>query len=255
MWWLCAYYALLFGGLATMLIDGFGLISFLVYYAGMPLGALVVWRLSGRSIAALARTGGLKSLVRAVTGVLGASAAVGVIYAVLALFDWAALGQARAGFGRFALALGAQQVLVAGFEELAFRGVLQTLLVDRLGLTRGVGCAAGLFGLFHLPNLIYQDVPETLIPVALANLTVMGAVFGMAFERSGRRLALPVALHFGWNIAAYSIEDGFELYLNGPGSVVGHPAWFPETGLAALVGLGLAGVLAWALTGSRGLAE
>jgi len=171
--------------------------------------------------------------------------AVGAVMAILLAVDWAALGEPRAAFGRFLLIMGGQQVLVAGFEELAFRGVIQALLIDRLGSGRGLAAAAGLFGLFHLPNLIYQDVPGGLILVALLNLTVMGEVFGAAYERSGRRLALPFALHLGWNLAAYSFEGGFHLQLSGPAAIAGDPAWFPETGLAALVGLALAGTLVW----------
>src|SRR5690606_18115769 len=116
------------------------------------------------------------------------------------------------------------------------------------GMGRGLGIAAGLFGLFHLPNLIYQDVPGSLIPVALASLTVMGVVFGWAFERSGRLLALPVALHFGWNMATYSFEDGLGLHLNVLALIAGDPAWFPESGLATMLGLALVGAVGWALT-------
>lgn len=246
--WLWIYFALLVGGLATMLIDGFGLLAFLVYYAGMPLGAVAVWWLSGRSAGALVRGEAIRALRVAVPGAIGAALAAGAIYAALAVAGWAALDGPRAAFGRFLLVLSGQQVLVAGFEELAFRGVMQALLIDRLGMGRGLGIAAGSFGLFHLPNLIYQDVPGSLIPVALANLTVMGVVFGWAFERSGRLLALPVVLHFGWNMATYSFEDGFGLRFNGPALITGDPAWFPESGLATLLGLALVGALAWALT-------
>lgn len=243
--WLYAYYVLLLGGLATMLVDGFGTVAFLVYYAGMPLGVVAVWLLSGRRIRALGWPAGFGALRGIVLGVIWAATAVGAVMAILLAVDWAALGEPRAAFGRFLLIMGGQQVLVAGFEELAFRGVIQALLIDRLGSGRGLAAAAGLFGLFHLPNLIYQDVPGGLILVALLNLTVMGAVFGAAYERSGRRLALPFALHLGWNLAAYSFEDGFHLQLSGPAAIAGDPAWFPETGLAALVGLALAGTLVW----------
>lgn len=249
MWWLYGYYALLLGGLATMLVDGLGMVAFLVYGAGMPLGALAVWRLSGRRFGVLGWPSRAGAQRDGLLGSAGAAAAVGAVYAVLAAAGWAALGEPQAAFGRFLLVLAGQQVLVAGFEELAFRGVIQALLVDRLGSARGLGAAAGLFGLFHLPNLIYQEVPAGLIPVALLNLTVMGLVFGVAFERAGRRLALPFALHFGWNLAAYSFEDGFHLQLSGPAGIAGDPVWFPETGLAALFGLALAGALAWVLAG------
>lgn len=251
MLWLCAYYGLLLGGLATMLVDGVGRVAFLAYYAGMPLGALAVWALNRRRLAALG-WGSYPGVTRDLAlGITGAAAAVGLMTALLAAAGWASPGEPRAGLARFLAALAAQQVLVAAGEELAFRGVIQALLTDRLGVARGVGTAAILFGLFHLPNLIYQEVPAGLIPVALLNLTVMGIVFGAAFERGGRRLALPFALHLGWNLAAYTLEDGVRLSLTGPAALAGRQMWFPETGLASLLGLAFAAWLAWALTGSR----
>ncbi len=251
MLWLCAYYGLLLGGLATMLVDGLGRAAFLAYYAGMPLGALAVWGLNRRRLTALgwsAYPGVARDLA---LGITGAAAAVGLVAALLAAAGWASPGDPRAGVARFLAVLAAQQALVAGFEELAFRGVIQALLVDRLGVARGVAMAAALFGLFHLPNLIYQEVPARLIPVALLNLTVMGIVFGAVFERGGRRLALPFALHLGWNLAAYTLEDGLRLSLTGPEALAGRPVWFPETGLASLLGLAFVGWVARALAASQ----
>jgi len=248
MLWLCVYYGLLLGGLATMLVEGLGRAAFLMYYAGMPLGALSVWALNRRRLAALgplSYPGAARDLA---LGIPGAAAAVGLVAALLAVAGWASLDGARAGLAQFLVALAAQQALVAGVEELAFRGVIQTLLVDRLGVMRGVGLAAILFGLFHLPNLLYQEVPAGLIPVALLNLTVMGIVFGAAFERGGRRLALPFALHLGWNLAAYTLEDGFRLSLSGPAALAGRAMWFPETGLVSLLGLALVAWVVRALT-------
>jgi len=246
--WLFAYYALLLSGLAVMLIDGLGWVAFLVYFAGMPLGALAVWWLNRRPLAALGAAPYRGMLRQSAAGMVGAAAAAGAVYALLAAAGWASLAGPERAVGRFLILLAGQQLLVAGVEELAFRGIVQSLLVDRLGGARGLGGAAALFGAFHLPNLLYQGVPAGLIPIALIALTAMGVVFGAAYERSDRRLAFPVALHAGWNIAAYSLEDGLGLRLSGPAWLAGRPEWFPESGLASLVGLALVGGLVWVLT-------
>lgn len=253
--WLWAYYGLLLGGLAAMLVEGLGRLAFLAYYAGMPLGALAVWRLNRRRLAVLGATVYPGAGRHLALGAALAAAAVGALYLLLAAVGWASLGEPQPALAQFLVVLAAQQVLVAAFEELAFRGVIQPLLSGWLGWARGLAAAAALFALFHVPHLVYQEVPARLIPVALLNLALMGAVFGLAFERTGQRLALPFALHLGWNMAAYTLEDGLRVSLGGPELLVGRSAWFPESGLACLLPLALAGGAALALGRDRAAPE
>jgi membrane protease YdiL (CAAX protease family) len=129
------------------------------------------------------------------------------------------------------------QLLVATWEELAFRGALQPIAIARLGTTQGLATASVLFGLFHLPNILYHDVPVALIPQTVIALTIMGIAFGAATLRADGQLAWPIALHFGWNSACFGLEETFTYHFKGPQWLVGTPAWFPESGLPGLLTL------------------
>jgi len=221
---LLAYYSLLIAGLAAMLAPGLGWLALATYYVWMPLGALGVWALNGRQPRELGIRFGWRSARQFVLGAGGAASAGGL--------SWTAR---QVVFG-----LVVQQAIVAAIEELAFRGVLQPTLAAAWGPWRGLAAAAILFGLFHLPNILYQDVPPALIPVTLISLTVMGIAFGLAYHLTRGWLALPVGLHFGWNVIAFGFEDGFAPDFTGPQWIAGAPEWFPESGVlgcAALAGL------------------
>jgi membrane protease YdiL (CAAX protease family) len=84
-------------------------------------------------------------------------------------------------------------------EELVFRGGLQAALRHRLpacafGISGANAVASALFALAHLwahPPLAALGV----LPVSL--------VLGVAYERSGDRLVLPIALHLYFNALLY----------------------------------------------------
>ncbi|MEM6551940.1 MAG: CPBP family intramembrane glutamic endopeptidase [Planctomycetota bacterium] len=92
-------------------------------------------------------------------------------------------------------------VLAPLFEELLFRGVLQTVLVKRLGWRSevlggagrwvGVGLTAGLFGVIHLGSVE---------AVSLPGLVVLGVVLGAYYERTGDLLGCVVG-HAVFNAA------------------------------------------------------
>lgn len=74
-------------------------------------------------------------------------------------------------------------------EELVFRGLLQPLLISRLGARNGVLLTAALFGAVHLP----------FSPLFALLAGVAGLGYGLAFHYSGR-LAVAVALHLAVNL-------------------------------------------------------
>lgn len=80
-----------------------------------------------------------------------------------------------------AVAIGAPVV-----EELFYRGVVQKNLVARWGPWVGIGLASVLFGIVHFSL------------VELVPLTVVGAVFGYLYHRSGR-LAPAIVAHITFN--------------------------------------------------------
>ncbi|MOA35810.1 CAAX amino terminal protease self- immunity [compost metagenome] len=74
-------------------------------------------------------------------------------------------------------------------EELVFRGLLQPLLVARLGARYGVLLTALLFGAVHLP----------FSPLFAVLATLAGLGYGLAFHYSGR-ISLAIALHLAVNL-------------------------------------------------------
>lgn len=77
-------------------------------------------------------------------------------------------------------------------EELAYRGLAQTVLGDRLGRHRRwltVGLVAVLFAAMHLPAVTWHALP---------GLAVLGVVWGVLYERTGSIWG-PVASHAAFN--------------------------------------------------------
>lgn len=244
---LTLYYLALVGGLATMLVADLGWVAWGTYFIGMPLGAVAL-RLSQRAahpVRDLTITG--PALARAGLGALLAGAIVLGLFALMLGAGWASVQSHQFSLRSIVLGVLGPQFLVAVWEEFSFRGAVQPVVIRRWGAVRGLAVASILFGAFHLPNMLYQDVPPDLIPLTVATLTLMGLVFGLAYQRGGG-LALPVALHFGWNSACFAIGEIATYRLTGPQVLIGTTAWFPESGLLGAAALAVLASAVWRLT-------
>lgn len=108
-------------------------------------------------------------------------------------------------------------------EEAMFRGWLQPVLVEWIGVPGGVVAGAITFAAFHA-------IIATWDPVSLVNMFLGGLLFGLLALRSGGLLA-PIAAHFAYN----AIEDnGLGLVPDGLGGALG-----------SVFDLGLAGTPVW----------
>lgn len=233
-------------GLATMLLDGWGSVALITYIVWMPLGALLLWRVSGRSWADLRASiiPGYAHWRRAIRGAAIAAGTVCLIFTFILGAGWLHIPAVTFSLWSMIVGVTIPQALVAMFEEVTFRGIIQRLLTSQYGITYGVTGTSLLFGLFHLPNIIYHDVPTRLLPITLITLVLMGWVFGWALIVADQHLALPIGLHWGWNVACFGLDVLFTPTLSGPSWLVGVWAWFPESGLLGLAGLILVG---WAI--------
>jgi membrane protease YdiL (CAAX protease family) len=84
------------------------------------------------------------------------------------------------------------------YEELLFRGYLLYQAMRLLGPRRAVLLDAAAFGVYH-----WFSFGALGNPVAMAFVFVMTGAFGLMFAISFRQtksLALPLGLHFGWNV-------------------------------------------------------
>jgi membrane protease YdiL (CAAX protease family) len=105
-----------------------------------------------------------------------------------------------AGLGESDVGALARLALLAGgiaaaalFEEVICRGYIQGNIAERSGPAAAIAASSLIFGVLH-------GVNPNITVLALANLVLAGALFGLAYERC-RTLWLPWGLHFGWNLA------------------------------------------------------
>jgi membrane protease YdiL (CAAX protease family) len=246
--WILLYFGLLIGGLSTMLLDELGWVAFTIYCAGMPLGALLLWRLCRGSFSIPGILPYRGVVHHFILGTTGSLAAVLLVYGALRAAGWLHVTTLNWTIAGLVIGVAAQQFVVAVIEEFTFRGVIQTLFSHSTGPSRGLLIASSLFGLFHLPNILHQGVRGLYIPLTVAVLTLMGIVFGWAFARTNQHLALPVALHFGWNTACFGLEAVHDFSFSGPGWLTGVAEWFPESSVMGALGLGVLGLLVHRLT-------
>ncbi len=94
------------------------------------------------------------------------------------------------------------------FEELLFRGYLLYKAIEWLGARKGCFISAIVFGVYHWFS--YGVIGNIVPMVYVFFLTGMfGLMLAYAFERT-KSIALPIALHFGWNLVTIFV------FSNGP---------------------------------------
>lgn len=144
-------------------------------------------------------------------------------------------GANATGLGGLVLAGIALTLVQSAMEEVLFRGWLQPVLIERIGLIAGIAVSSITFMAFHLIGGAIQ--PMSMLVIALA-----GAMFGLLALRSGGIIA-PAIAHAAWNASEDSVfglvpNPGNELF----GSImdfdlVGSPLWGgSDEGLNASIG-------------------
>ena len=248
------FYALLLTGLAAMLVGG-GSIALVTYALGMPAGA--IWlRLHRPAQVAPVRTVPDRYAIRQAVylGIVAGIIPV-ILIGLMGVTGWADLAPQPVRLSALLLGVLIPQFSVALVEEFTFRATIQPLLMHRFTPQVGLLVASLLFGFFHLPNILFHDVPLSLIPLTLTSLTLMGVAFGQAFIRSGAWLGVPAIMHFTWNTACFGLEDLFDFSYSGPAWLTGSTAWFPESGLLGLAGLALLSILVCVLPYAGGTSQ
>jgi membrane protease YdiL (CAAX protease family) len=91
-------------------------------------------------------------------------------------------------------------------EEALFRGVIQTELEERWGLP-GVAISSVIFGAIHIGNFA-KDARTAAI--AIPTLSVLGGALGMAYRHNDHKLAVPVAMHFWYNLLLSATAFAFD---------------------------------------------
>ncbi|MGV9172025.1 MAG: type II CAAX prenyl endopeptidase Rce1 family protein [Promethearchaeia archaeon] len=91
-----------------------------------------------------------------------------------------------------------RQLRPAICEELAFRGIILTLLLNNYSENEAISINAMLFGVMHVINLFQgADLFSTLFQVVYA--TIFGIVFALIFKKT-KSLVPPITIHYFINI-------------------------------------------------------
>jgi membrane protease YdiL (CAAX protease family) len=91
------------------------------------------------------------------------------------------------------------------FEEVLFRGFAFQRAMRGMGTWSAIGLFGVLFCLGHVPGNL--DIDAGLMATAMANLFAYAILQSVLFLRT-RSLALPIGLHFGWNLLQASLGFG-----------------------------------------------
>jgi membrane protease YdiL (CAAX protease family) len=91
------------------------------------------------------------------------------------------------------------------FEEVLFRGFAFQRAMHGMGTWSAIGVFGVLFCLGHVPGNL--DIGAALMATAMANLFANAILQSVLFLRT-RSLALPIGLHFGWNLLQASLGFG-----------------------------------------------
>jgi len=118
-------------------------------------------------------------------------------------------------------------------EELAWRGYLQNIFINKFGVIRGIVFLGVIWGLFHLPlNLAGYNYPETPILGGFLYMTItcisLGAVFGWARIKTNSVWPAAVA-HAAYNVIITIVVlnkprinvNLYNLYINGMEIIIG----------------------------------
>lgn len=117
------------------------------------------------------------------------------------------------------------------FEELAHRGYILPRIESLLGKTRAILISSIFFSFLHFSWWAYSGVTLPLILIFSFNMFLGGVVLCFCYYWSGRRLWVPIAFHFTWNMLAYLLFPSF------PRDTVIRPEIFQiEWGITTIIG-------------------
>lgn len=197
------------------------LISTILFFGTYALFYLLVvgfmwWERSG-DISTLGLQTDDKTLHHLAVGVIGGFAGTILVY-LIALFFGGDLRPASQITEDLVVSQFILTIPVALFEELAYRGYLLTRLEKVVGQTLAVVGTSLLFALLHFSWwLPLGSVPLHLIPIFTFNLFLGGVVLSYSYYWSGRKLWVPIAFHFAWNMMAFIL---FIVYPHDPVAMV-----------------------------------
>lgn len=136
--------------------------------------------------------------------------------------------------------------LFSFFEELTHRGYILTRMENLGGRGAAIIFSSLFFSLGHFSWWELAGFDILLIVLFTFNMFLGGVVLSLSYYWSGRRLWVPIAFHFIWNVIAYIMFPSF------PGVVVTQPEIFQiEWGLTTIIGFLFGLTILWSLLASE----
>ncbi len=119
----------------------------------------------------------------------------------------------------------------AFFEELTHRGYILTRLEILTNQNTAILISSLFFSLLHFSWWTYNGVTVPLVILFTFNIFLGGVILSLSYYMSGRRLWVPIAFHFTWNMIAYILFPTF------PREIVAQPEIFQiEWGVTTIIG-------------------
>lgn len=122
-------------------------------------------------------------------------------------------------------------VPTALFEELAHRGYILPRLEGLAGKNRAILISSVFFSLLHFGWWATPGIPLHVLIIFIFNMFLGGVVLSLSYYWSGRKLWVPIAFHFAWNMIAYLL---FPMYPRE--SVILPEIYQIEWGLTTIIG-------------------
>jgi membrane protease YdiL (CAAX protease family) len=133
----------------------------------------------------------------------------------------------------------------AFFEELTHRGYILTRMEDLAGRRAAIFLSSIFFSLLHFSWWVTPGFPVHLAILFTFNMFLGGVVLSYSYYWSGKRLWVPIAFHFMWNMVAYL------LFPSDPLTVVQPEIFQIEWGIVSIVGFIFGLFILWGLLASE----
>lgn len=119
----------------------------------------------------------------------------------------------------------------AFFEELAHRGYILPRMESLVGKGGAIILSSIFFSFMHFSWWTKPAVTPALVAIFFFNIFLGGVVLSYSYYLSGRKLWIPIAFHFMWNMIAYLLFPHF------PNELVNNPMLYQiEWGVTTVFG-------------------
>ncbi|MFW9960312.1 MAG: lysostaphin resistance A-like protein [Candidatus Thorarchaeota archaeon] len=202
-------------------------------------------RSEGSSVGKLGMDFGETAIPHIIIGTIAGTIAASIVILFAIVFG----GQLRPVEQMTADLLASEIIITAPtaiFEELAHRGYILPHIENLAGKAPAIIIGSIFFSLLHFSWWATPGFPLHLILIFTFNIFLGGVVLSLSYYWSGRKLWVPIAFHFAWNMLAYIVFPVF------PRESVHLPEIFQiEWGISTIFGFLIGLSIIWGILSSK----